>query len=320
MASSSSSTQEVSQTKVLRVPPEPTSSLSLGLFLHFFFPLLFAASVLQSAYANDGAVFGQPSLSFVLYSWVGFSIVHGMVVMSYESKTPNELLPPSTFNDFLNNVVGSQFGQGLLLGTLVIVSIWSASYYLLDFALGHEVNDQLRNFSWLKIIASSGLADFSWYLIHRMLNHGRGSNSIVRFFRRIHSPHHKVAHLDMARANETHWIDGGVTSFPIAMGVVASVLMMDLTSMITAYALLGLVQTTHHVNIACNIGVLRYVFMDNHAHKIHHCRGGEGKNLAAVFSLWDRMFGTFFEDMDLSTNFMHKHKIILSQARKEKAH
>ncbi|MGK0387739.1 MAG: sterol desaturase/sphingolipid hydroxylase (fatty acid hydroxylase superfamily) [Maribacter sp.] len=51
--------------------------------------------------------------------------------------------------------------------------------------------------------------------------------------------------------------------------------------------------------------------MDNRAHKLHHCRRGNLINHGTLFSLWDRAFNTYYEDWNLSSNYMHKHNIIL---------
>ena len=51
--------------------------------------------------------------------------------------------------------------------------------------------------------------------------------------------------------------------------------------------------------------------MDNHAHKLHHCKRGNLINHAAAFSVFDRLFGTYYEDWALSSNYLHHHKIAL---------
>jgi sterol desaturase/sphingolipid hydroxylase (fatty acid hydroxylase superfamily) len=70
-------------------------------------------------------------------------------------------------------------------------------------------------------------------------------------------------------------------------------------------------QATDHTSVTYNIGWLRYVFMDNHAHKFHHCIRGNLVNHAAAFSVFDRVFGTFYEDWALSSNYLHHHRIPL---------
>jgi sterol desaturase/sphingolipid hydroxylase (fatty acid hydroxylase superfamily) len=70
-------------------------------------------------------------------------------------------------------------------------------------------------------------------------------------------------------------------------------------------------QATDHTSVTYNIGWLKYIFMDNHAHKFHHCKRGNFINHAAAFSMWDRWFGTYYENWDLSSNYLHHHGISL---------
>ena len=102
-----------------------------------------------------------------------------------------------------------------------------------------------------------------------------------------------------------------MTAFQMPVLLASYILGMDLTSTLVAYSLLLVLEGTHHVNHTFNIGILRYVFIDNHAHKMHHCLGGHAVNHGIIFSIWDRLFGTFYENRNLSPSYMQKHKIPL---------
>ena len=67
-----------------------------------------------------------------------------------------------------------------------------------------------------------------------------------------------------------------------------------------------------------NIGPLKYIFMDNHAHKLHHCRKGNLINHAAAFSFYDRLWGTYYEDWNMSANYLHHYRIPLPIKRERK--
>jgi hypothetical protein len=56
---------------------------------------------------------------------------------------------------------------------------------------------------------------------------------------------------------------------------------------------------------------LRYVFLDNHAHQLHHCVRGNLINHGVIFSVWDRLFGTYYEDRRLSPCTMVKEHVAL---------
>jgi sterol desaturase/sphingolipid hydroxylase (fatty acid hydroxylase superfamily) len=91
--------------------------------------------------------------------------------------------------------------------------------------------------------------------------------------------------------------------------VAAWLLGLDLPATLAAYVLILFLQLTDHTNVTFNIGWLRYVFMDNHAHRLHHCDGGELVNFAAAFSFWDRWFGTYHEDWSVSSAALHLHHL-----------
>ena len=75
-----------------------------------------------------------------------------------------------------------------------------------------------------------------------------------------------------------------------------------------AYALVLMLQATHHANYTFNISYLRFFFMDNHAHKLHHCPRGYLVNHGALFSVWDQVFGTYYENWELSSNHTRGHQ------------
>lgn len=170
-------------------------------------------------------------------------------------------------------------------------------------------------------------------MYHRFLNHSYGfisqkhsfpilkQSQIIRsisgYFVRIHSIHHKVSHLDFARGNVSSFVDTAMTGFQIPLGIICRVVFgFDLCATFVAYQMVLYLQATHHVNHTFNLGWFRFVLMDNHAHKLHHCHGGEQVNFGALFSVWDRVFGTYFEDWELSSAFLHKHGLNIATRRR----
>src|SRR5262249_33693385 len=146
---------------------------------------------------------------------------------------------------------------------------------------------------WARIVAATLATDLAYYWIHRAVSHGRGRGRVLGFYRRSHAAHHSVTALDFLRRNQSSPVDTAVSQFQPAVIVVSWLLGMDLGSTLAAYALVLMLQATDHTNVTFDIGWLRYVFMDNHAHKLHHCRRGNLVNHGAAFSIWDRAFGTY---------------------------
>jgi len=54
----------------------------------------------------------------------------------------------------------------------------------------------------------------------------------------------------------------------------------------------------YHANIRADFGVLRFVLVTPHSHRLHHSRRPEhqNKNFGVLFSIWDRLFGTQCDD------------------------
>jgi sterol desaturase/sphingolipid hydroxylase (fatty acid hydroxylase superfamily) len=153
--------------------------------------------------------------------------------------------------------------------------------------------------------------DFAYYTIHRLMSHSRGDNPVLRYYRKKHAAHHSVTELDFLRGNQSSWVDTSFAQFQPSLIVISYVLGMDLGATLVAYGLILMLQATDHTSVTYNIGWLRYVFMDNHAHKLHHCKRGGLINHAAAFSFFDRLFGTYYEDWSLSSNYLHHHRIAL---------
>jgi len=274
------------------VPSEQRSQLAFGLLVHLGPAVLFSCAL---------ALFGM-TIPVALVAFVFISLANLAVVLSSERVAPSVDLPRANATE-VREGLGLVFVTGVVGGSVVVVGGWLAASFLFPGHMGSS--------PWFLVPVAVLLTDGAYYWIHRSLNHGRGRNVVIRWFRRKHARHHQVTVLDFFRGNISSFVDTAVTGFQIPLVVLATVFGMDLTSTVVAYALVLMLQATHHVNHTFNLGPFRYVFMDNHAHKLHHCPRGRLVNHAALFSIWDRLFGTYYEDWRLSSNYMSKHHIAL---------
>lgn len=136
-----------------------------------------------------------------------------------------------------------------------------------------------------KIILAIVLTDFSLYWVHRAM-HGRLLWPTHRF-------HHSIG--------EIWWLSGARTSFThlclfAAPQIFIAYYLLDLSTSQIGMALSFAVGINIwlHANIRVNLGLFEEVFVTPTYHRIHH--GAEGlmdKNLGFVFTIWDRMFGTY---------------------------
>jgi sterol desaturase/sphingolipid hydroxylase (fatty acid hydroxylase superfamily) len=271
--------------RVPDVPSETSSSVLFGLAVHLGPAVAFIALL---------ETFGA-TLALALPAFFLLSLVNLAVVLEAERRAPCVELSTPT-NAQIRSGLSLVFLKGVALGSAVVVGGW----WLLSLPLGGPGITT----GWMPILAAVLLTDAMYYWIHRSLNHGKGKDPIRRWYRRNHVIHHLVEELDFFRGNHSSVMDTAVTGFQVPLVILATLFGLDLTSTLIAYGLVLMLQATHHVNHTFDLGPLRFFFMDNHAHKLHHCKGGRLVNHGALFSVWDRCSGTYFEDWTMSANHL----------------
>jgi len=147
-----------------------------------------------------------------------------------------------------------------------------------------------HNFLWelpsaAKLALAIVLTDLALYWVHRAMHR--------QPLWRTHAFHHSIA--------EIWWLSGSRTS-------VAHLFLFAVPQLFIAYFLLGLsplelaaafsfgvlVNIWIHTNLWVELGGLEKIFITPNFHRIHHgAQGLTNKNLAFVFTFWDRLFGTY---------------------------
>lgn len=172
-------------------------------------------------------------------------------------------LDPSHYRVFLLSQT-----QGLLLFTL-------ASFVLLDFA-----------------------RFFQHYLFHK-----------VPFLWRFHKVHHSAEVMTPITLYRTHPIESLVSAVrrTLVLGLLAGFFKYYTQSLIDAYVILGVNildfafnifgSNLRHSHVWLSFGPLNYIFVSPAQHQIHHSRAEKhvDKNLGFALSLWDILFGTFYQ-------------------------
>lgn len=275
-----------------QVPKEQQSKLFIGLLFHLGPAVLFVFLL---------SYFGM-SIWNVIAFFLLSTFLFFLPIIMYERYDPTVKMEKPNFREFINGI-SVVFFKGILVG---------GSFVSLGWYLVSRVSPiSGTNNGWLAILSAVFLTDLFYYFIHRFLSHGTGNHSITRFYRKAHVAHHSVSEMDFIRGNQSSLIDTAISQFQPSLILISAFLGMDLPSTLTAYGLVLMLQSTDHINFTCNIGWLKYVFMDNHAHRFHHCKKGNWVNHGAVFSIYDRIFGTYYEDWDISSGYMHHHRIVL---------
>ena len=147
----------------------------------------------------------------------------------------------------------------------------------------------------IKICLGLVLADFSLYWVHR----GMHWNGLLW---RTHAFHHSIEHL--------WWLSGSRTS-------IMHLLLFALPQVLIAYVILRLspqeagiafsvgvfVNIWIHTNLWVDLGPLEWLFITPNYHRVHHgSRGLVRTNLGFIFTVWDRMFGTYTDPRSQERN------------------
>lgn len=133
--------------------------------------------------------------------------------------------------------------------------------------------------------------DFSSYWIHRLRHH-------VNYFWNEHVVHHSSEEFNMACA-----LRQSISSF---FGIY-SVLLIPAALLGVPPEVIAIVSPIHlflqfwyHTRHIPKLGFLEYIIVTPSQHRVHHAINPIylDKNLAAIFCIWDRAFGTFQEELE----------------------
>ncbi|MBN08794.1 MAG: sterol desaturase [Flavobacteriaceae bacterium] len=133
--------------------------------------------------------------------------------------------------------------------------------------------------------------DFAQYWIHR-LNHK------INFFWNQHIIHHSSEEFNLACALRQSI--SNLLGFTAVFLIPAAILGVP-PKIITTLAPLHLFgQFWYHTKHIGKLGFLEYIIVTPSQHRVHHAINPEyiDKNLASIFCVWDRLFGTFQEELD----------------------
>ena len=181
-----------------------------------------------------------------------------------------------------------------ILAILVVIAAGELWRVLLLSGFNALNLDELLSFHALrglpavvKIILAVMLGDFCLYWVHRAMHRP--------LLWRTHAFHHSIP--------EIWWLAGSRTSL-------THLLLFAVPQVLIGYYLLGLsvrdagiafsfgvvVNVWIHTNIWVDLGPLERILVTPNVHRIHHgAKGYTSKNLAFVFTMWDRLFGTYVD-------------------------
>lgn len=147
-----------------------------------------------------------------------------------------------------------------------------------------------------KLIIGVAATDFALYWVHRAMH-----ESDTLWY--THKFHHSI--------DDLWWLSGARTSithlflFAIPQTFLVNiVLVLNPLEAAIAGAISIVVNLWVHTDIWVNLGPLEWLFITPNYHRVHH---GQGKlsrsNLAFIFTIWDRMFGTYVDPRKTGKEF-----------------
>ena len=144
---------------------------------------------------------------------------------------------------------------------------------------------------WAAVLIAILVQDFSGYWLHR-LNHR------VNIFWNRHIIHHSSEEFNLACAlrQSVSNIIGYNALFLIPAAILG--VPSEIIIFLSPIHLFG--QFWYHTQHIGKLGFLEYIFVTPSQHRVHHAINPIyiDKNLSAIFCIWDRIFGTFQEELD----------------------
>ncbi len=138
-----------------------------------------------------------------------------------------------------------------------------------------------------RIVLAIFLVDFMIYWIHRAQHR-------FELLWRTHAWHHSIEHLYWFSGFRTSFLHSFIYNIPQAA---VPMLVFNLSPLEAGigYSIGLLIQFWEHTNLDVNVGVLRHLIITPDYHRVHHSTEHSRTNFGTTFSLWDRMFGTYFD-------------------------
>ncbi|MFD2567479.1 sterol desaturase family protein [Pseudotenacibaculum haliotis] len=223
----------------------------------------------METYAN-ALLYAIPFFTFLVL----FEILYGHLV---KKQTYRALDTIASLSSGLTNIIKDSLG--------LVIMIVSYPFLLSKISIFTIEN------TWVVYIVAFIAIDFASYWNHRLSHH-------VNYFWNQHVIHHSSEEFNLACA-----LRQSISNF---FGYVA-LLLIPAALVGVPSEVIGLLLPIHlfaqfwyHTKHIGKLGFLEYIIVTPSQHRVHHAINDIylDKNLAAIFCIWDRMFGTFQEELD----------------------
>lgn len=217
------------------------------------------------------------ALLYAIPFFVGLVLVEVLYGRIVKNQMHNLMDTVSSLSSGLTNVIKDSLGLGIIL----------VSY---PFLLEHLALLEIKA-TWLVWVVAFIALDFAGYWNHRLSHH-------INFFWNQHVIHHSSEEFNLACALRQP-ISNLLGYYALLLIPAAFLGVPD--KVIAVLAPIHLfAQFWYHTRHIGKMGWLEYVIVTPSQHRVHHAINAEyiDKNLGQIFCVWDRMFGTFQEEME----------------------
>ena len=225
-------------------------------------------------------LFMEMYASILLYVIPGFFILMTIEIIYdrvYKKNSYNLMDTLSSLSSGITNILKDSLG---------IIFIIISYPYLLDLlsVINIESNVYIYILSFIFI-------DFASYWGHR-LNHK------VNLFWNNHIIHHSSEEFNLACALRQSI--SGLIGFRAIFLIPAAIFGIPSEIIITLTPIHLFAQFWYHTQHIGKLGWIEYILVTPSQHRVHHAINKKyiDKNLSAIFCIWDRIFGTFQEELD----------------------
>lgn len=249
-------------------------------FIKFWFYPLGLLMTLAFIYMNAMKMLGVPKQAYIIYLGVTIGIM-----LFLEWVMPARADWSMSRRSFLRRDVPMLLLNGAALAAtsfcLTALTVWSAL---------PKVHDANGLPWWVQACVAILISDFLWYWVHRYSHQARGR--LGQWMWKTHVAHHLPQQV---------YVFMHAVGHPINSAYVRVILMLPPVflgfseeAIFAAAVLTGFQGLVSHFNVDVRAGYLNYLFMGTELHRYHHSSAvNEGKNYAAVVTIWDQLFGSF---------------------------
>lgn len=219
-------------------------------------------------------------MNYVLYAVPFFFLLIGVELIADRLRGTSSYRTADTLNSLSAGVLSTT--SGLLTKVVGLLTYTFAWQHLALFGMS-------ASSLWVWLLAFV-FYDFCYYWNHRL---GHERNVLWA----AHSVHHQSEEYNLStalRQTSTGFLFGWIFYLPMAIAGVPPLVFF------TVGALNLLYQFWVHTRHVPKLGWLEWIFITPSNHRVHHAQNPVymDRNYGGVFILWDRLFGTFQEELD----------------------